>query len=101
MSRTATLILCIVCFVASFAITYGIASCDDANAYDLAQPAQLPPVEIVEGYGVGYTSPGMPISLSAEHRQRAPHLPPRTRPSRGLPDSRERPVPLPLPRVDR
>jgi hypothetical protein len=42
----------------------------DAHAYTLAQPTQLPPVEIVEGSGVGYTSPGMPISVSADAGRR-------------------------------
>jgi hypothetical protein len=52
------------------AIVFALLLVPPANAYELAQPAQLPPVEIVEGYGVGYTSPGMPITLSADMGRR-------------------------------
>jgi hypothetical protein len=37
---------------------------------DMAQPVPLPPVEIVEGSGVGYTAPGWAIYLSADQGRR-------------------------------
>jgi hypothetical protein len=48
------------------AIVFALLLVPPANAYELAQPAQLPAVQIIEGEGIGYTRAGEPISLSAD-----------------------------------